>query len=77
MSRNLAALSNSNLGDNAPGGAFPGELVYFKTKRLSFLNGQFVNEPPEYLFAAIDDFFRELYADIFPIKPSTALLASS
>ena len=32
------------------------------------LKGQSTNEPREYLFVAIDDFSRELYADIFPDK---------
>ncbi|WP_350150107.1 integrase core domain-containing protein [Nitrosomonas sp.] len=32
------------------------------------LKGQSANEPREYLFVAINDFSRELYADIFPDK---------
>ena len=48
--------------------SYPGELVHFDTKRLPLLKGQSANEPREYLFVAIDDFSRELYADIFPDK---------
>jgi len=36
------------------------------------LKGQSVNEPREYLFVAIDDFSRELYADILPDKTQPA-----
>lgn len=48
--------------------SYPGELVHFDTKRLPLLKGQSANKPREYLFVAIDDFSRELYADIFPDK---------
>ncbi|WP_187790225.1 DDE-type integrase/transposase/recombinase, partial [Salmonella sp. S127_66822] len=48
--------------------SYPGELVHLDTKRLPLLKGQSANEPREYLFVAIDDFSRELYADIFPDK---------
>lgn len=48
--------------------SYPGELVHFDTKRLPLLKGQSANEPRGYLFVAIDDFSRELYADIFPDK---------
>jgi transposase InsO family protein len=47
---------------------YPGELVHFDTKRLPLLKGQSASEPREYLFVAIDDFSRELYAAIFPDK---------
>ena len=50
--------------------SYPGELIHFDTKRLPLLKGQSTNEPREYLFVAIDDFSRELYADIFPEKNS-------
>lgn len=36
------------------------------TKRLPLLKGQSPTQPREYLFVAIDDFSRELYADILP-----------
>jgi len=48
--------------------SYPGELVHFDTKRLPFLKGQSARDPREYLFVAIDDFSRELYAGIFPDK---------
>jgi transposase InsO family protein len=48
--------------------SYPGELVHFDTKRLPLLKGQTPTQPREYLFVAIDDFSRELYADILPDK---------
>jgi transposase InsO family protein len=48
--------------------SYPGELVHFDTKRLPLLNGQSPTQPREYLFVAIDDFSRELYAAILPDK---------
>ena len=48
--------------------SYPGELVHFDTKRLPLLKGQSPTQPREYLFVAIDDFSRELYADIVPDK---------
>lgn len=48
--------------------SYPGELVHFDTKRLPLLKGQSPIQPREYLFVAIDDFSRELYADILPDK---------
>ena len=48
--------------------SYPGELVHLDSKRLPLLKGQSANEPREYLFVAINDFSRELYADIFPDK---------
>ena len=48
--------------------AYPGELVHFDTKRLPLLKGQSPTQPRQYLFVAIDDFSRELYADIMPDK---------
>ena len=47
---------------------YPGELVHFDTKRLPLLKGETKDKPREYLFVAIDDFSRELYAGIFPDK---------
>lgn len=52
--------------------AYPGELVHFDTKRLPLLKGQSANEPREYLFVAIDDFSRELYAEILPDKTQSS-----
>ena len=48
--------------------SYPGELVYFDTKRLPLLKGQSANEPHDYLFMVIDDFSRKLYANISPDK---------
>ena len=48
--------------------SYPSELVHFDTKRLSLLKGQSPSQPREYLFVAIDDFSRELYAAILPDK---------
>lgn len=48
--------------------SYPGELVHFDTKRLPLLKGEDATRPREYLFVAIDDFSRELYAGIYPDK---------
>ena len=48
--------------------SYPGELVHFDTKRLPLLKGENNTMPREYLFVAIDDFSRELYAAILPDK---------
>ena len=48
--------------------SYPGELMHFDTKRLPLLKGQNNMQPREYLFVAIDDFSRELYAAILPDK---------
>jgi transposase InsO family protein len=50
--------------------AMPGEMVHVDTKRLPLLRGEGIISPREYLFVAIDDFSRFLYADIFPDKTS-------
>lgn len=50
--------------------AMPGEMVHVDTKRLPLLRGEGIVSPREYLFVAIDDFSRFLYADIFPDKTS-------
>lgn len=44
--------------------AYPGELMHFDTKRLPVLDGEVQRR--EYLFVAIDDYSRELYAAILP-----------
>jgi transposase InsO family protein len=48
--------------------SMPGEMVHVDTKRLPLLRGEGIIQPREYLFVAIDDFSRFLYADIFPDK---------
>jgi transposase InsO family protein len=50
--------------------SFPGEMVHFDTKRLPLLIGEAAVQPREYLFVAIDDHSRYLFADIFPDKTS-------
>jgi transposase InsO family protein len=47
---------------------YPGEMMHFDTKRLPLLTGESSKETHEYLFVAIDDFSRELYAAILPDK---------
>ncbi len=49
--------------------SYPGEMLHFDTKRLLLLTGEKRLLPPEYLFVAIDDCSRELYAAILPDKP--------
>lgn len=48
--------------------SYPGELVHLDTKRLPLLKGQKTTDKRDYLFVAIDDFSRELYAAILPDK---------
>ena len=48
--------------------SYPGELIHFDTKHLPLLKGEDLTRPREYLFVAIDDFSRELYAGIYPDK---------
>ena len=43
-------------------------MVHVDTKRLPFIKGQNNTQPREYLFVAIDDYSRELYAAIMPDK---------
>jgi len=47
---------------------YPGEMIHGDTKRLPLLTGESPHETHEYLFVAIDDFSRELYAAILPDK---------
>jgi hypothetical protein len=46
-----------------------GEMLHFDTKRLPLLKNETKQQTREYLFVDIDDFLRELYADIYPDKP--------
>ncbi|SDY29568.1 DDE-type integrase/transposase/recombinase [Nitrosomonas sp. Nm33] len=55
--------------------SYPGELVHFDTKRLPLLKGQSPTQPREYLFVAVDDFSRELYAAILPDKTQKTVIA--
>lgn len=52
--------------------SYPGEMVHVDTKRLPLLQGQKTTDKREYLFVAIDDFSRELYAAILPDKTATS-----
>lgn len=47
---------------------YPGQMIHCDTKRLPLLEGRRTNEKREYLFVAIDDFSRELFAAILPDK---------
>jgi transposase InsO family protein len=47
---------------------YPGQMLHGDTKRLPLLKGESVFERREYMFVAIDDFSRELYAAILPDK---------
>lgn len=47
---------------------YPGEMLHGDTKRLPLLSGEKPRENHEYLFIAIDDYSRELYAAILPDK---------
>ena len=48
--------------------SYSGEMVHVDTKRLPLLKGQKATDKRDYLFVAIDDFSRELYAAIMPNK---------
>lgn len=52
--------------------SYPGEMVHFDTKRLPRLKNQTVADPFEYLFVAIDDYSRELYAAILPDRTAAS-----
>lgn len=52
--------------------SYPGELLHLDTKRLPLLKGQKATDRWDYLFAAIDDFSRELYAAILPDKTAAS-----
>ena len=51
---------------------YPGEMLHFDTKRLPLLTGEKRILPREYLFVAMDDCSRELYAAILPNKTPQA-----
>lgn len=50
--------------------SYPGELLHCDTKQLPLMVGETRQLPYEYLFVAIDDYSRELYAAIYPDKSS-------
>lgn len=47
---------------------YPGEMLHFDTKRLPLLSGESPKGTREYLFVAIDDYSRGLFAAILPDK---------
>jgi transposase InsO family protein len=47
---------------------YPGQMFHGDTKRLPLLEGDSATKRREYLFVAIDDYSRELYAGIFSDK---------
>ncbi len=47
---------------------YPGEMIHGDTKRLPLITGESPHQAREYLFVAIDDYSRELYAAILPDK---------
>jgi transposase InsO family protein len=53
---------------------YPGQMIHGDTKRLPLLKGQKTTEQREYLFVAIDDFSRELYAAILPNKTQNSAM---
>jgi len=48
--------------------SYPGEMIHGDTKRLPLLKGQSTFNKREYMFIAIDDYSRELFAAILPDK---------
>ncbi len=48
--------------------SYPGEMVHFDTKRLPLLWGNAIKDKREHLHVAVDDYSRQLTADIFPDK---------
>jgi transposase InsO family protein len=48
--------------------SYPGEMIHGDTKRLPLLKGESPLSKCEYLFVAIDDYSRELFAAILPDK---------
>jgi transposase InsO family protein len=54
---------------------YPGEMMHFDTKRLPLINGEKTTEHREHLFVGIDDYSRELYAEILPNKTQESAAA--
>ena len=52
--------------------SYPGEMLHLDFKRLPLLKGQDHTTPRDYLFVAIDDYSRELYAAILPDKTAAS-----
>jgi transposase InsO family protein len=49
---------------------YPGEMVHFDTSMLPLIPREAGTTPREYLFVAIDDYSRFIFADIFPDQTS-------
>ncbi len=47
---------------------YPGEMMHSDTKRLPIIKGDSLFNKPERLYVAVDDFSRDLYANILPDK---------
>lgn len=52
--------------------SYPGEMLHLDCKRLPLLKGQVHTAPRDYLFVAIDDYSRELYAAILPDRTAAS-----
>lgn len=50
-------------------------MVHFDTKRLPLIHGEKTTERRDYLFVGIDDYSRELYANILPDKTQESAAA--
>lgn len=50
--------------------SYPGEMLHFDCSRLPLLEGEQKTNRRDYLFVAIDDYSRELFAAIMPDKTS-------
>ena len=56
---------------------YPGQMLQGDIKRLPLLQGESTLERREYLFVAIDDFSRDLYASILPDKTQVSAWSKS
>lgn len=50
--------------------SMPGEQIHLDTAQMPLIAGEAIITPREYLFVAVDDYSRWLFADIFPDKTS-------
>jgi len=50
-------------------------MVHFDTKRLPLIEEKNTTDQRDYLFVGIDDYSRELYANIFPDKTQDSAAA--
>lgn len=54
---------------------YPGQMIHADTRRLPLLEGETTAQRTEYLFVAIDDYSRELFAAILPDKTQMSATA--